>query len=39
MTDYGLEPPTRFFGLVKVQDELEVRFDLLLDPQELAEER
>ena len=38
MTDYGLKPPKRFFGLVRVQDQLAVRFDLILHQQEAATE-
>ncbi len=28
MTDYGIEPPTGLFGLIKADDELTVHFDL-----------
>lgn len=31
---YGLEPPTAFFGLVQVADEITVQFDLRLKAQE-----
>ncbi|MDZ7755422.1 YceI family protein [Rhodohalobacter sp.] len=29
MTDYGIEPPTGLFGLIKADDELTVHFDLI----------
>jgi hypothetical protein len=29
-TDFGLIPPTKFFGTVRVQDELEIAFDVVL---------
>ncbi len=29
MTDFNIEPPIKFFGLVKVKDRVEVQFDLL----------
>lgn len=32
MTDYGIDPPRRLLGLVRVRDELTVRFDLVLEP-------
>ena len=32
MTDYGIDPPRRLLGLVRVRDQLTVRFDLLLNP-------
>tara|TARA_Y100000588_G_C14170536_1_gene888928 strand:- start:496 stop:1128 length:633 start_codon:yes stop_codon:yes gene_type:complete len=38
MTDYSLKPPHRFFGLVRVKDQLAVHFDLLLHPQRSAAE-
>jgi hypothetical protein len=31
MTYFGIEPPTKFFGLVKVHDRVEVHFDLLAE--------
>ena len=33
MTDFGITPPTALFGMVKAQDELLVRFDLVLEPE------
>ena len=30
MTDFGVRPPTAFFGMVKAKDGLEVQFDLYL---------
>jgi hypothetical protein len=30
MTDFGIQPPTALFGMVKAKDELLVRFDLTL---------
>ncbi|MDR9418582.1 hypothetical protein [Gracilimonas sp.] len=30
MTDFGLEPPSPMFGLIKVQDELDIQFDLVI---------
>jgi hypothetical protein len=30
MTDFGLEPPTPMFGLIKVEDELDIQFDLVI---------
>ncbi|NKB71172.1 MAG: hypothetical protein GKR89_29220 [Candidatus Latescibacteria bacterium] len=32
MSDYQIKPPTRLWGLVKVRDQLTVRFDFLLRP-------
>lgn len=32
MTDFGITPPTALFGLVKANDDLKIRFDLLLQP-------
>ncbi len=29
MTDFNIDPPTTFFGLIKVQDELTIKFTLL----------
>lgn len=28
MTDFGIKPPTAFFGLLKARDDVTVRFDL-----------
>lgn len=30
MTDFGLEPPSPMFGLIKVKDELDIQFDLVI---------
>ena len=30
MTDFGLEPPSPMFGLIKVEDELDIQFDLVI---------
>lgn len=30
MTEFGIEPPTTLMGLIRVQDEIEINFDLLL---------
>lgn len=30
MTDFGLDPPSPMFGLVKVEDELDIQFDLVI---------
>jgi len=30
MTDFGLEPPSPMFGLIKVEDELNIQFDLVI---------
>ena len=32
MTDYGIDPPRRLLGLVRVRDRLTVQFDLVLEP-------
>jgi len=29
MTDYGIKPPTAFFGLIKVKDRLEIHFNII----------
>ena len=29
LTDFGIEPPTKFFGLVRVHNEIDVHFDLI----------
>lgn len=29
MSDFGIEPPTKFFGLIRVKDSIEVNFDLI----------
>ncbi len=31
LTDFGLEPPTALFGLVKVNDEIEINFELSIE--------
>lgn len=31
MTDFGIEPPTALFGIIKARDELLVRFDLTME--------
>ncbi|TVQ84096.1 MAG: YceI family protein [Bacteroidetes bacterium] len=36
-SDFGLEPPQKGFGLVKVNDEIEVSFDLILEQTSLTE--
>lgn len=33
MTDFGITPPTAFFGVIRAGDELRVHFDLLLEPE------
>jgi hypothetical protein len=30
MTDFGLDPPSPMFGLIKVEDELDIQFDLVI---------
>lgn len=30
MTDFGLKPPSPMFGLIKVQDKLDIQFDLVI---------
>jgi len=32
MTDFGIEPPTALFGLVKAHDDILIRFHLMADP-------
>ena len=32
MTDFGVEPPTALFGLVKAHDDILIRFHLMADP-------
>jgi len=32
MTDFGVEPPTALFGLVKAHDDISIRFHLMADP-------
>jgi hypothetical protein len=32
MTDFGVTPPTALFGLIKANNDLKVRFDLVLQP-------
>lgn len=32
MTDFGVTPPTALFGLIKANNDLKVRFDLILQP-------
>ncbi len=29
MSDFGIDPPTKFFGLIRVEDEIEAHFDLI----------
>jgi hypothetical protein len=30
MTDFGIEPPTALFGLIKVRDKIKINFDLIV---------
>jgi hypothetical protein len=30
MTDFGLTPPSPMLGLIKVEDELDIEFDLVI---------
>jgi polyisoprenoid-binding protein YceI len=32
MTDFGVEPPTALFGLVKAKDDITIRFNLIAEP-------
>jgi hypothetical protein len=34
MSDFGIDPPTAMFGLIKVHDQITVRFKLIATPQE-----
>ncbi|MEX2476867.1 MAG: YceI family protein [Gracilimonas sp.] len=34
MTDFGLTPPTPMFGLIKVDDELDIEFELIIQREE-----
>jgi hypothetical protein len=36
MTDFGIEPPSAMFGLIRAHDDLAVRFDLVVDPRVIA---
>lgn len=37
MTDFGIDPPTKFLGVVKVHDRIEVLFDLIGQPASLPD--
>jgi len=30
MSDFGIKPPTALFGMVKVRNDVEVKFDLII---------
>ena len=36
MTDFGVDPPTALFGLVKAHDDITIRFHLMADPKDDA---